>query len=400
MKANHEKSRQLLLKKIKAAVLGQAGERSAGLAALFCDLFFKRVPLAELSHEPPENFAAMVHDQLGFLSQRKKNRLSIRVFNPDKQVDGWACQHTVVEMCNDDMPFLVDTSRMVMQELNLGVHLIVHPVLNMERDVKGKLKSITSRSTKSSVKESFIHIHFDKQTDPEVLKDAETLLKTRMAMIRTTVADWQPMMRSLDFAIDEFGNNAPDLPEKARKECIDFLKWVGDDHFMFIGARNYEIVQKGKIDHLKVVKGTGLGLLREDIRTVLTRPIDRSRDDSRFNPDAPLIVTKANTRSRMHRSGYMDYIGVLRFDENGKVVGECRFIGLFTSRAYQERIADTPLVAMKVKTVLENSGLQENRHAWKSLMHILETLPRDEVFQASSTCLLYTSDAADEVSPV
>jgi len=275
-------------------------------------------------------------------------------------------------MCNEDMPFLVDTSSMVMQELGLGVHLIVHPVLNMERDAKGKLKSINSRSTKNSVKESFIHIHFDKQTDPVVLKDVETLLKTRMAMIRTTVADWQSMKESLDLAIDEFGNNAPDFPEKVRKECIDFLRWVGDDHFMFIGARTYEIVQKDKVDCLKVVEGTGLGLLREDSKTVLTRPIDRSRDESRFNPDAPLIVTKANTRSQMHRSGYMDYVGVLRFDKNGKVAGECRFIGLFTSRAYQERIADTPLVAMKVKTVLENSGLKENRHAWKSLMHTLE----------------------------
>ena len=388
MKANNEKSRQLSLKKIKTVVVSQVNTEAAKQAALFCDVFFKRVPLTELSHESPGNFAAMAINQLEFLGQRKSGKLSIRVFNPEKARDGWECQHTVVEMCNEDMPFLVDTSSMVMQELGLGVHLIVHPVLNMERDAKGKLKSINSRSTKNSVKESFIHIHFDKQTDPVVLKDVETLLKTRMAMIRTTVADWQSMKESLDLAIDEFGNNAPDFPEKVRKECIDFLRWVGDDHFMFIGARTYEIVQKDKVDCLKVVEGTGLGLLREDSKTVLTRPIDRSRDESRFNPDAPLIVTKANTRSQMHRSGYMDYVGVLRFDKNGKVAGECRFIGLFTSRAYQERIADTPLVAMKVKTVLENSGLKENRHAWKSLMHTLETLPRDEVFQASSNELL------------
>ncbi len=169
---------------------------------------------------------------------------------------------------------------------------------------------------------------------------------------------------------------------------LSFLKWVGDDHFVFIGARTYDIVRKGKNESLKVVEGTGLGLLREDSKTVWSRPIASASDDARFNPNAPLIVTKANSRSPMHRSGYMDYIGVLRFDESGKIIGEYRFIGLFTSLAYQERIADTPLVSMKVKTVLENSGLKENRHAWKSLLHILETLPRDEVFQASSTELL------------
>ena len=388
MKANSEKNKQLLLDKIKTAVVSQVKTEAAKQAALFCDAFFKRVPLTELSHESPENFAAMAVDQLGFLSQREKGELSIRVFNPEKARDGWECQHTVVELSNDDMPFLVDTSSMVMQELGLGAHLIVHPIFNVERDSNGKLKSLRQRSTKNSVKESFIHIHFDKQTDLAVLKSVETLLKSRMAMIRTTVADWQLMKESLKKATSVFGQNAPDLPENVRKECVNFLEWVNDDHFMLIGARAYDIVQKRNIDTLKVVDGTGLGLLREDGKTVLSRPIPSKRDESRFDPNAPLIVTKANSRSPMHRSGYMDYIGVLRFDENGKVIGEYRFIGLFTSLAYQQRISDTPLIAMKLKTVLDNSGLKENRHAWKSLLHILESLPRDEVFQASSTELL------------
>ena len=125
---------------------------------------------------------------------------------------------------------------MVMQELGLGVHLIVHPIFNVERDSKGNLISISQRSTENSVKESFIHIHLDKQTEPAVLKSVETLLKSRMAIIRTTVADWQLMKESLEKATSVFGVNAPDLPENVRKECVDFLKWVNDDHFMFIGA--------------------------------------------------------------------------------------------------------------------------------------------------------------------
>ena len=388
MKANSEKTKQLLLKKIKTIMAGQMNVEAAKQAALFCDVFFKRVPLTEMSHETPDHVAAMVINQLEFLQQRKKGHLSIRVFNPEKERDGWDCQHTVAELSNDDMPFLVDTAAMVMQELNLGVHLIVHPIFNVERDAKGKLKSFHPRSTKTSSKESFIHIHLDKRTDPTVLASVETLLKTRLAAVRTTVADWSLMRESFEHAISEFGKNAPDLPENVRDECVKFLKWVGDDHFMFIGARTYDIVQKGNVDNLKVVDGTGLGLLREDKKTVLSRPIAPAKDESRFNPNAPLIVTKANSHSPMHRSGYMDYIGVLRFDNKGKVIGEYRFIGLFTSRAYQQRVADTPLIAMKVKTVLENSGLKENFHAWKSMLHILESLPRDEVFQASSTELL------------
>ncbi len=388
MKADSQKDKQALLRKIKTAVSRRMGATEAKQAALFCDVFFKRVPVNDLGEDKPAQVAAMVVNQFEFLQHKKKGEVSIRVFNPEKERDGWECEQTVVEMCNDDMPFLVDTSSMVMQELNLGVHLIVHPVLNVERDSKGKLKSFHPKSTKNSAKESFIHIHLVKQTDPVVLASIETLLRTRLGAVRTSVTDWQSMQERLAVAIAEFGSNAPDLPETVRDECIKFLEWVGDDHFVFIGARTYDIVRKGKNESLKVVEGTGLGLLREDSKTVRSRPIASVSDDLRFNPNAPLIVTKANSRSPMHRSGYMDYIGILRFDESGKIIGEYRFIGLFTSLAYQERIADTPLVSMKVKTVLENSGLKENRHAWKSLLHILETLPRDEVFQASSTELL------------
>ena len=388
MKANDEKPKQILLEEIKAISAAGMKAAQAGQVSLFCDAFFKRVPLAEMNLEAPEKVAAMVTSQLEFLGHRKEEKLAIRVFNPDMKRDGWECQRTVVELSNDDLPFLVDTSSMVMQELNLGVHLIVHPVLNVERDKNGKLKSLHPRSTNSSIKESFIHILLEKQSDKSVLASVESLLKSRMGNIRTTVADWEPMKQNLELAISEFGENAPDLSEQVQKECVSFLKWIADDHFVLIGSRTYDIVQKGNVETLKVVDGTGLGLLREDGKTVLSRPIDRSRDESRFNPNAPLIVTKANSRSPIHRRGYMDYIGVLRFDEKGKVIGEYRVIGLFTSLAYQERIADTPLITMKLKTVLESSGLKENRHAWKSLLHILESLPRDEMFQASSTELL------------
>ncbi len=388
MQTNNENSKQAVLEQIRDELVGRTPAKTTGQATFFSDVFFKRVPMAELTGSAPSVYAAMVVSQLEFLQSRKPGDLSIRVFNPERDRDGWDCDHTVVEMSNDDMPFLVDTANMVLQELNLGVHLIIHPILHVERDESGKLKIFHTRATARSAKESFIHIHIERQTDPSVLASADSLLRSRMAKVRATVEDWHLMTEALELAIDGFGENAPDLTKAVRKECIKFLRWVGDDKFLLIGARSYDLVQKGSTATLKVVNGTGLGLLREDEKTTLSRPIRNTSSESRFNPSAPLIVTKANTRSLMHRSGYMDYIGVLRFDESGKVIGEHRFIGLFTSLAYQQRVAETPLVSMKVKTVLENSGLQENRHAWKSLLHILETLPRDEMFQASSTELL------------
>ena len=214
MKSKRANDKQSLLKKVKSALTGQLGAAGAKQAGLFCDVFFKRVPIAELKHNTPDNAASMVINQIEFLKQRKKGSVSIRVFNPEQARDGWDCQHTVVEMSNDDMPFLVDTSSMVMQELNLGVHLIVHPVLNVERDTGGQLKSIQSKSTKTSIMESFIHIHLDKQTDRGVLASIEKQLQSRLVMIRATVADWQPMKESLKRVISEFGKDAPDLSEK------------------------------------------------------------------------------------------------------------------------------------------------------------------------------------------
>ncbi len=388
MQTGSNKSKQSILEQIKAVLTHRMPARATRQAVLFSDIYFKWVPMAELSQEKPVTFAAMVARQLEFLQQRRRGESLIRVFNPEKERDGWECRHTIVEISNDDMPFLVDTANMVMQELNLGVRLIVHPVLNVERDANGKLKAFHPQANKRSQAESLIHIQFEKQTTPAVLASVESHLASRIRLVRTTVEDWRPMKDSLDVAIAEFGENAPGLSKRVRSECVKFLEWIGDDHFMFIGARMYDIVGNSKTTSLQVVEGTGLGLLRENGKTIKSRPMASLSGEARYNQNAPLIITKTNARSPIHRSGYMDYIGVLRFDGEGRVIGEYRFLGLFTSQAYLQQVSDVPLLAMKVQTVLDNSGLKENRHAWKSLLHILETLPRDDVLQASSTDLL------------
>jgi glutamate dehydrogenase len=388
VQANSVNSKQSILGQLKVELANRMSARAVRQASLFSDEYFKHVPLAELNRETPVRLASMVIGKLEFLQQRKKGELLIRVFNPEKDRDGWDCRHTVVELVNDDMPFLVDTVTMVMRKLNLGLHLIVHPILNVERDADGKWKAFHSKASKKTVAESFIHIYFDKQTAPAVLASVKSALRSRMAKVRTSVDDWPLMKNRLAVAIAEFGKNAPNLSDTVQKECTEFLQWVGNDHFVFIGAREYEIVKDKKGASLKVVRGTGLGHLRENSKTILSRPMASLSGETRFNKYVPLIITKTITRSPMHRSGYMDYIGVLRFNKEGEVVGEYRFIGMFTSQAYLQRVGDIPLVSMKVRTVLEKSGLKRNRHALRSLTHILETLPRDEVLQASSTELL------------
>ena len=377
-----------MLEQIKTILATRMPASAARQAAIFTDVYFHRMRFEDLNQESAVTHATMVVRQIEFLQKRGQGELLIRVFNPSKETDGWESQHTIVELANDDMPFLVDTTNIAIREQGLGVHLLVHPVLNVERDTDGELLAIHSGVTKTSTRESYIQIQIDRQTTPAVLKSVVSSLRSRITMVRTSVADWLPMKKCLEDAITEFSQDASDLSDEVRAECVAFLKWVNNDHFMLIGSRTYDVIEDQTGTSLNVVKGTGLGLLREHGKTVLSRPVSAFSDQAKFNQNSPLIITKTNARSPMHRSGYMDYIGVLRFDREGRVIGEYRFIGLFTSQAYLLRVSDTPLVRMKVDIILQKSGMAEDRHAWKTMLHILESLPRDDVLQASSTELL------------
>ena len=164
-----------------------------------------------------------------------------------------------------------------------------------------------------------------------------------------------------------------------------FMQWLNDDYFVFLGVRDYRI-EKGKDGYeLQIVPGSGLGILRENETTVQSRPLGSlATEATKSGHKIPLIITKTNARSTVHRTGYMDYIGVLQFDEKGRTVGERRFLGLFTSMAYNLNAMDTPLVRLRAKDVLDTAGLNPGNHAWKTMVHIVETLPRDELFQATS----------------
>ena len=236
MQADNKTDKQSFLNKIKGNLSKRLSATQAKQAGLFTDVYFKRIPVADLAEESPEMSANRVLDQLKFLRQRKAGELLLRVYNANKDRDGWVCRHTIVEIANDDMPFLVDTANMVMQELGLGVHLIVHPVLNIERDAKGKLKALHESPSSRSAAESFIHIYIDKETDKELLALVDSTLRSRMAIVRTSVEDWEQMQGGLGQAIEEFAETVPNLENEVKQECIDFLKWVADDHFLFIGC--------------------------------------------------------------------------------------------------------------------------------------------------------------------
>ena len=358
----------------------------------FVELFLGRMPLSELNPEESSAYAALVDGFYEFIKHRRTGRVNFRIYNPTDETHGWKSSHTVIEMVNDDMPFLVDSVVLALSKLNIAVHLILHPVMRIRRDQGGHFMALADADDDNAINESMIHLQVDRQTSPEALAKIERRILRALKDVRRAVEDWQSMRQKALEIADELAHSGSGLEPDEVEEARDFFQWLADDHFMFLGYREYEIIELGehKERTLSAVDGTGLGLMQQDHHKSPDRPLTELSGEARGNSSQiyPIIITKTNGRSTVHRDGYMDYISVLRFDDQGRVTGEKRIIGLLTSGAYIRRCQDTPLVRLKVDQVLQLSGLRSGSHAGKALLHILETLPRDELFQASSKDLL------------
>jgi len=379
--------KQEILESVASGVAGSDGNEHD---AEFVRRFFGRVPTAELADKPARDLAGLATGFLDFARRRVGGEIRFRVYNPNVDRHGWESTHTIVEIVNDDMPFLVDSVVLALSELGISAHLIIHPVMRVVRDPGGHLMKICADGDADEGRaESMMHLQIDRQNYPEMLSKIEDRVLTALSDVRRAVADWKPMLARARQIAEELPRTHTQLSKSARQEACDFFEWLSNDHFTFLGYREYVIEdgQDGRV--LRAVAESGLGIMHPEHRDAPVRALsDLGRGSERPSPDDPIIITKTNATSRVHRGGYMDYISVLYFDANGKVTTEKRLIGLFTSGAYIRRCQDTPLVRRKVAKVIEMSGLQSGSHAGKALMHILETLPRDELFQASSEELL------------
>ncbi|GGW93134.1 NAD-glutamate dehydrogenase [Streptomyces noursei] len=353
--------------------------------------------------------AALSHFRLA--EHRPQGTANVRVHTPTVEENGWMCSHSVVEVVTDDMPFLVDSVTNELSRQGRGIHVVIHPQVTVRRDVTGKLIEILGANgdgrganggkvaelPHDAVTESWIHVETDRETDKEDLKQITADLLRVLSDVREAVEDWDKM-RSAALRIAEDLPTEPiadDIREEDVEEARELLRWLSDDHFTFLGYREYELASApcedgSEEDVLTAIPGTGLGILRSD-------PAHRESDAghpvspsfNRLPADARakarehklLILTKANSRATVHRPSYLDYVGVKKFDKEGNVIGERRFLGLFSSAAYTESVRRVPVIRRKVAEVLEGAGFSPNSHDGRDLLQILETYPRDELFQ-------------------
>jgi glutamate dehydrogenase len=358
---------------------------AAARLARFVREYFEHADPDDLAERSPDDlyWTALSHFELG--ARREPARPEVRVFNPAGEGRGRRSRHTVIEIVNDDMPFLVDSATMEVARHGLTLHFIVHPIFSVNRAFDGRLTDIAPRGEPQpgGRPESFICLEVDRLAGAAALEQLARDLERVLADVRVVVGDWQPMKAKIAAALAEIDRRAPPLPEAELAEGRAFLEWVADDHFTFLGYRCHDLVMRQGEDALRVVPGSGLGLLRETEAERMSASFASLPHEVRAAARRKelLIVTQGNTRSTVHRPGFLDYIGVKRFDEKGEVAGEHRFLGLYSSSAYNDRPSEIPLLRRKVAAVLNRASVSPGSHADRALAHILDTYPRNELFQ-------------------
>jgi glutamate dehydrogenase len=369
-----------------------APELRATLQA-FVARYYGQVDPEDLSEREPADLYGAALSHWTFARTRDAGRARVRVFNPTVEEHGWQSTHTIIEIVNDDMPFLVDSVAMEVNRHGLTLHLINHPILSVERAADGTLTGLGADDSKTRRLESFIHVEIDRTTDAAALDALAADIDRVLDDVRAAVADWKSMQEKARTIAEDVEHTPPPLPPDELSEGIAFLNWLAENHFTFLGYRCHDLVKIGGEDALKVVPGSSLGILREtqskDVATSFAALPPEVRAYAR-RPEL-LIITKSTSRSTVHRPGYLDYIAVKRFDAKGEVSGEHRFLGLFTHGAYSANPADIPLLRHKTSNVIRRAHLPPGGHAEKKLINILDNYPRDELFQTSEEELLRTA---------
>ncbi|HEV7239700.1 MAG TPA: NAD-glutamate dehydrogenase [Thermoanaerobaculia bacterium] len=318
-------------------------------------------------------------------AQRTPGTPTIRLFNPTVEKNGWGLEHTVIEIVNDDMPFLVDSVSAEIQRRDRKIHLLLHPVIRTVRDSSGKRIEVTDtrHAPSDAIVESYMHVEIDQETEPSELESIQASMANILLQVRLAVRDFRTMRARLQEDVAELETAKLPMPAEEVDEARQFLRWLDDGNFIFLGHRRYAFNTRDDKDYLEPITETGLGILSQ------IRPESVERASAALSPEFSayarrkdlIIITKANSRSVIHRPVPMDRIGIKRYNDAGNLIFEDRFLGLFTSAAYNRSIFDIPMLRLKAKRTLDRAGLDPHSHNGKALVDILETFPRDEFFQ-------------------
>jgi glutamate dehydrogenase len=363
-------------------------ERREAVAA-FAKAFLRRLAPEEIVESGPQGLFGLVRSAFAFADSRGTQPSIVRVFDPDEGTDGYATVGTVVQTSTDDSPFLVDSVHEELLTSGLGIRRLLHPVIGTIRDEHGRIERVMS-GRDASHRESLMHFELDRRLTPA----EATALGERVAAIlhdvRLVVRDFEPMQERVRHMIELARAGAVRYQPQEVGEAIDFLEWLAQLNFVLLGYREYELVDIDGQERsgIRAVAGSGLGILSDVQRSAFADVTPLAALDevvrARIEGGDLLVFSKTNSYSTVHRRARMDYIGVRIVDPQGVITGEARLIGLFTSKAYMEPAAKTPLLHHKLEQILAAEDLIPGSHDYKEAVELFESFPKDELFQASA----------------
>ncbi|WP_150142351.1 NAD-glutamate dehydrogenase [Candidatus Enterovibrio escicola] len=321
------------------------------------------------------------------LNTFEQSKIFVKVFNPTLSGEGWQSTHTIVEILTPDAPFLVDSVRMALGRLDITTHLMLNGPQHVVKDSKGNVVAIGGEEGEC---QTVFHIEIDRMSSKEEMNELEKELTETLTDVALVVNDWVPMREKVKSLITALKQDKLPVDKERQEETIEFLQWICEHNFTFMGYQYYVLIAiKG--DHiLKPSDEVGLGLAKKLDLARLSIKLSDMPESARATAlrKELLIINKGSSKSLVHRPAYVDYIGIKRFDKKGNVIGEYRFHGLYASSAYNQSTNSIPVLRNKVQRILEVSGYYKGSHSWKELANIIENFPRDELFQSTETEML------------
>jgi glutamate dehydrogenase len=370
-----------------AEIEGGAPPERRDALVTFARMFLRRLGEEELASRSVAELLGLVLSSFRFVDARGNHPAAVRVFVPTKEADGYELPGTVIETNTDDSPFLVDSVTEELSARNLNVRLVLHPMLGTLRGEDGTIERVLS-SRDAAHRESLMHFELERRLSAADREDLEGRIRAVLHDVRLVVRDFEPMKDRLRHMADLARQAAVHYSPQEVGEAVDFMAWLDNLNFVLLGYREYRIDDGPSGRVIQAVPSSGLGIL-SDVSTSTfadATPIDSLPPDiqRRIEEGDLLVITKTKSYSTVHRRARMDYVGVRIVSAEGQIVGEARLIGLFTSKAYMEPAAKTPLLHHKLEQIIVSEDLVPASHDYKEVVELFESFPRDELFQAST----------------
>ena len=359
--------------------------RDAVLA--FARAFLRRIPDEDLEELGTDHLFAMTRSAFAFTDSRGNHPSAVRVFVPTLEEHGYICAGTILETNTDDSPFLVDSVSEELAARELRVRFLIHPVVGTARDEDGHLERVMS-GRDASHRESVMHVEIERHLSDAERADLEVKVRDILHDVRLVVRDFEPMQDRVTHMMELARHATVRYSPQEVGETVDFLDWLLQLNFVLLGYREYDLLDTPEGRAIQATPASGLGILSDIGRSTFAAPTPLAslpeHVRSRIEDGDLLVNAKTSAYSTVHRRAPMDYIGVRKVSPDGAIVGEARLLGLFTSKAYMEPAAKTPLLHHKLEQIIAAEDLIPGSHDYKEVVELFESFPKDELFQGTA----------------